>query len=440
MMVFFNDDIPETTTTSSSSSSSSSSSPTYHRGGGICSSGTGKRKSTESATASRSTMSSTVTSMKNLIPILCGLFYICHYSIWVVFEEGSGGGSTSIISSSSSCFHLFPHLPPSSGAPTSTTSSTTTATNDNTTTTTTTTTKSKLLLGDDCYHVFIDVGSNIGVHGRFLLEPYMYKKSRFAVRFFQQQFSNDVVEVYYSDDSEGGSDTTNSTTTTTTTTASKQYSLEDVRNNVCVIAIEPNPQHTHRQLEIQDSYRQMGWKYTYLGVGVSTTNAGNVTFQKRNDDKSPGSLGFTSMLSPENKENVLENMVIESSVEVPTIRLASWLQEEILGRAIPKYNFTKKDPPAAYDRTVNDMLNQKQSTSATTTSTNNTSTTTTRTTITVNPIPPKVIMKLDVEGMEYLLMPDLISSGSLCQIVDVIFGEFHFKDKFLWRLSNNPFW
>ena len=26
-------------------------------------------------------------------------------------------------------------------------------------------------LGNGCYHVFIDAGSNVGVHGRFLFEP-----------------------------------------------------------------------------------------------------------------------------------------------------------------------------------------------------------------------------------------------------------------------------
>ena len=454
MMVVLYDNATTTTTTSGSGTGS----PTYHGGGRG-----GNRKSSVDATtnASRSTTTASITSssstsltrLKNLIPLLCGIFYICHYSIWTFFfDEGSGYGSggtsssstsSSLSSSSLSCFHFFPHLPPPSlltngaevaalattatAAGTSTTSSTTTTTNDNSTTT-----KSKL--GDDCYHVFVDVGSNVGVHGRFLLEPYHYPLSRFAVSFFQQQLSN-TLEVTIE-----GNSSNNTISATATTPTTRQYSLEDVRSNVCIFAIEPNPQHTQRQLQLQESYRQMGWKYTYLGVGVSNTNfPGNITFQKRKDDTSPGSLGFTSMLSSTNKENVPENMSIESSVEVPTIRLASWLQEEILGRAIPKYNFTKDDP-TVYDQAVNDMLNKKHT--ATTTATSTLTTTTSNSvassstptrippTAIVKPIPPKVIMKLDVEGMEYLLLPDLISSGALCQVVDVIFGEFHYKDKF----------
>jgi len=29
-------------------------------------------------------------------------------------------------------------------------------------------------LGDGCYHIFLDVGSNIGIHARFLYEPDRY--------------------------------------------------------------------------------------------------------------------------------------------------------------------------------------------------------------------------------------------------------------------------
>ena len=31
-------------------------------------------------------------------------------------------------------------------------------------------------LGDGCYHVFLDVGSNRGVHGRFFYEPELYPR------------------------------------------------------------------------------------------------------------------------------------------------------------------------------------------------------------------------------------------------------------------------
>lgn len=39
-------------------------------------------------------------------------------------------------------------------------------------------------LGDGCHHVFIDVGSNIGVHARFLYEPDRYPDSKESVKAF----------------------------------------------------------------------------------------------------------------------------------------------------------------------------------------------------------------------------------------------------------------
>ena len=46
----------------------------------------------------------------------------------------------------------------------------------------------KTSLGDGCYHVFIDVGSNIGMHARFLFEPDKFPRSKTSVAALQQQF------------------------------------------------------------------------------------------------------------------------------------------------------------------------------------------------------------------------------------------------------------
>ena len=40
-------------------------------------------------------------------------------------------------------------------------------------------------------------------------------------------------------------------------------------------------------------------------------------------------------------------------------------------------------------------------------------------------IGPKVILKMDIEGLEYVVLPDLVTSGSLCQTVDFCFGDLH---------------
>ena len=50
-------------------------------------------------------------------------------------------------------------------------------------------TRSKL--GDGCYHIFLDVGANIGVHGRFLYEPELYPKAVTARSIFDAEFGKD---------------------------------------------------------------------------------------------------------------------------------------------------------------------------------------------------------------------------------------------------------
>ena len=45
-------------------------------------------------------------------------------------------------------------------------------------------------LGDGCYHVFLDVGSNIGVHARFLYEPDLFPESRSSVATFAKEFGS----------------------------------------------------------------------------------------------------------------------------------------------------------------------------------------------------------------------------------------------------------
>jgi hypothetical protein len=34
-------------------------------------------------------------------------------------------------------------------------------------------------------------------------------------------------------------------------------------------------------------------------------------------------------------------------------------------------------------------------------------------------------MKMDIEGAEWTVLPDMITSGALCDSVDFLFGEFH---------------
>ena len=64
---------------------------------------------------------------------------------------------------------------------------------------------------DGCYHVYLDVGSNVGVQVRKLFEPSLYPKAPF-VTVFDKEFGP----------------------------------VEARKKSVCAVGFEPNPHHTKR--------------------------------------------------------------------------------------------------------------------------------------------------------------------------------------------------
>ena len=196
-------------------------------------------------------------------------------------------------------------------------------------------------LADGCYHVFLDVGANIGVHNRFLFEPHLYPDSRIRKRLERQLgqgFDN---------------------------------------RDVCAFAFEPNPVHRARLESLSKAYQDMGWRLTTFHVGVSDSN-GNMTFYHVDPNGEHNEWGFTAV-RPYPK---VKNLPSPKPEVVPSIRLADFIQRHVEGRTMPD--------------TVHGVYKK-----------------------------PKVLMKLDVEGMEFLILPDLVVSGALCQTVDCIFYELH---------------
>ena len=101
---------------------------------------------------------------------------------------------------------------------------------------------------DGCHHIFIDGGANIGVHGRFLLEPENYPDASVARRIFDAQFG----------------------------------ALRDNRD-FCVFEIEPNPAHYATLMNKSKAYQKMGWRYHVMNVGMSSQN-GTLPFYWRNNE------------------------------------------------------------------------------------------------------------------------------------------------------------
>lgn len=103
-------------------------------------------------------------------------------------------------------------------------------------------------------------------------------------------------------------------------------------------------------------------------------NDGNLTFYHIGDD-----TGFTVIESSCRKRCDPEH--------VPVYRLSDWINREVHGRKIPQ---------------VTNALHYEKG--------------------------PRVVMKMDVEMMEWLLFPDLLQSGVLCRDIDGMMGEFHLQN------------
>jgi FkbM family methyltransferase len=156
--------------------------------------------------------------------------------------------------------------------------------------------ESKAKLGDGCYHVFLDVGANLGVHSRFLMEPEKYPKAKVAKNHFQKIFGDP------------------------TTRDGRDF---------CIFAFEPNPMHTKRYEQFLSHYPAMGWRMRYFPVGVGD-RAANLTFYHV-DGGTNNEVGFTSVAS---KCNATASKECRKEV-VPVIRLSDWIDEHVYGRAIP---------------------------------------------------------------------------------------------------------
>lgn len=192
------------------------------------------------------------------------------------------------------------------------------------------------VLGSGCVKLLLDVGSNIGVHARFLFEPNLYKP--------RHPYDNVL-------DSEFG------------------VSRTQRREEICVLAFEPNPTHRKRHQQLATAYARQGWKYRafYTAVGGRTMSSGsadNLVFFL-NDNGSNNDWGFS-----------IKNMKggnITKRVHVPVMDLSMFVFEHIAKAAVR---------------------------------------------------PAKVLMKMDIEGSEFSVLPHMLTTGSFNHI-DAMTVEFH---------------
>ena len=103
---------------------------------------------------------------------------------------------------------------------------------------------------DGCYHVYLDVDSNIGIQVRKLFEPERYPKAK-------------ILSIY--DETFGNID-------------HRKKENHKKGKRICVVGFEPNPQHTKYLKNLEASYISCGFRVKfYTEAAVSGFN-GKATF------------------------------------------------------------------------------------------------------------------------------------------------------------------
>ena len=212
---------------------------------------------------------------------------------------------------------------------------------------------------DGCHHVYLDVGSNIGVQIRKLFEPERYPDAPIH-SYFNQNFG---------------------------TVDERKSSHSGHASFLCAIGFEPNPRHAEYLKQIEKSYNECGWKVKFMtNSGVSDHNGigtfySNLELEKlmawKANELAGGILPPTIIKNAKNHSN--DDKVLNSK-NISVMRLSDFLINMVGKRKIPV--------PFFYNS------------------------------------PPRVVMKMDIEGSEVDVIPDLIYSGGL-QYINTLMIEWH---------------
>ena len=192
-------------------------------------------------------------------------------------------------------------------------------------------------MGDGCEKLFLDVGSNIGIHTHFLFEPELYRPRHLYDDIFDNEFGANRIQN---------------------------------RENICVLAFEPNPAHRQRHQELATAYARQGWKYRdfYAAVrGGSWDSRGkDKLVLNRNDNHANNDWGFSISTIHSEKAHT-------EKVELATIDISQFVIEHVANAAT---------------------------------------------------CPKRVLMKMDIKGSEYAVLPYMLVNNAFSYI-DAMTAELH---------------
>jgi FkbM family methyltransferase len=194
-------------------------------------------------------------------------------------------------------------------------------------------------IADGCQHVYLDMGSNVGIQVRKLYRPERFPGAG-VIPIFSKFFPN----------------------------------VTQRRETVCAIGMEPNPKHAERLRRLARLYTNVGWRTAFVEAAASNHAA---------------TAGFVAP-HPANELQQAARVTNRhpNATQVKTIDISDFIIKQILSRQIPQKNK-----------------------------------------------PHFVVAKMDIEGMEHRVIPEMWRTGAACGI-DVIMLEWHGKE----RLPLNCTW
>ena len=159
---------------------------------------------------------------------------------------------------------------------------------------------------DGCYHIYLDVGSNVGIQVRKLFEPKLYPDSNIQ----------SVFDKYYGKPEGNG-----------------------VRKEtVCAVGFEPNPRHAATLKDIERSHKACGWRTHFYTEAAAAHDYGTVDFLTDNELNKLEWGGSIVSLSNKRKK---ELSVVGS---VKKMRLADYILQRVMTRKFPKSVSNKNSP------------------------------------------------------------------------------------------------
>ena len=247
----------------------------------------------------------------------------------------------------------------------------------------------QLLQTSGCTSAYIDVGSNIGVQMRKLYEPWKYAGKDPNMKELAAKFG--LLEEPTAEESAAGVVKGQAFWNSTSPVLPIFDDLfgKAPRCHVCAIGIEPNPKHTTRLVQLENELRTVGAPVLWLNETAAGVSNGFATL----DLSAGGGMGVndvgmsvTSLAgSPVSTSRLLARHLEDNTMhDIFVIDLAELIQ---------------------YVQTLLET-NLKMSASH------------------KGNGKPTIVMKLDVEGGEYELLPHLLSHKALCPL-NLIFLEWH---------------